>query len=175
VSNIRQRAQHLLQARHAIKPPPPRLDCSPTPIAQEQVQALKDRWAGAQIAILDLVAIIHLHFSPAEVISPAEEVIVGSGRIWQEILDLMRVFSDCVGVFEAHLDTLVGRHIWRWDLEGEKYLESDRWKYGGSTRVQDMGMLPAHVHEPIPDVAALPPRVSRGERARTWTLAATMP
>ena len=30
------------------------------------------------------------------------------------------------GFFETHLDALVGRHIWRWDLEGEKYLESDR-------------------------------------------------
>jgi hypothetical protein len=163
VSNIRQRAQHSLRARHALKPPPPPPNCSPIPIVQDQVQALKDLWASAQIAILDIGAIIHLHFSPAAVISPPQEVIIGPGRIWQEILDLMRVFSDSVGVFESHLDALVGRHIWRWDLESEKYLESDRWKCGGGTRVGDVGILPpVRVHEPILNVPALPPRVSRG-------------
>ena len=89
MSNIRQRAQCFLQARHAIKSPPPQLNYNPTLIPWEQVQALTEGWAGVQIAILDLAGIIHLHFLPAEVISPAEEVIVGPGRTWREILDLM--------------------------------------------------------------------------------------
>ena len=110
----------MLRARYAMKPPPPQPNYSPMPIVQDQVRALKNRWASAQIAILDTGAIIHLHFSPAEVFF----TYAGSHR-WTGTYLAGNIGPDA-GFFETHLDALVGRHIWRWDLEGEKYLESDR-------------------------------------------------